>query len=43
MLALAEIAILALAMQGENFAVMCERLLKFYNEEEIPIKAIGFI
>ena len=43
MLAPEEIAILALAMQGETFAVMCEKLLEFYNEEETPIKAIGFL
>ncbi len=43
MLETEEIAILALAMQGENFAVMCEKLLEFYNEEETPIKAIGFL
>lgn len=43
MLATAEIAILALAMQGETFAVMCETLLDFYNEEETPMKAIGYV
>ena len=43
MLATEEIAILALAMKGENFAVMCEKLLDFYNEEETPMKAIGFL
>ncbi len=43
MLAPEEIAILALAMQGENFAVMCEKLLEFYNEQETPMKAIGFL
>lgn len=42
-LATAEVAILALAMQGENFAVMCEKLLDFYNEEETPMKAISFL
>jgi hypothetical protein len=43
MLATEEIAILALAMKGENFAVMCEKLLDFYSEDETPMKAIVFL
>ncbi|MBL1321249.1 MAG: putative DNA-binding domain-containing protein [Methylophaga sp.] len=43
MLAPEEIAILALAMQGETFAVMCEKLLDFFSEEETPMKAISFL
>lgn len=43
MLATAEIAVLELAMKGETFAVMCEKLLDFYNEEETPMKAIDFL
>jgi len=38
-----EIAILALAMEGENFAGICEKLLDFYTEEETPMKAISFL
>lgn len=42
-LAGAEIAILELAMKGETFAVMCEKLLGFFSEEETPMKAISFL
>ena len=38
-----EVLILSLALQGETFAVMCEKLLDFYSEEETPIKAIGLL
>ncbi|NOQ94520.1 MAG: hypothetical protein GQ547_07800 [Methylophaga sp.] len=43
MLATEEVAVLSLALQGKNFAVMCEKLLDFYSEEETPMKAIGFL
>jgi Putative DNA-binding domain len=39
----AEYAALELAIKGENFAVICERLLAFFSEEETPIKAVGFL
>jgi len=32
-----------LAMQGKNFAELCESLLEFYSEEETPLKAITFL
>ena len=39
----AEYAALELAMQGEDFSAMCERLLDFFSEEETPMKAVGFL
>jgi hypothetical protein len=39
----AEVAALDLALKGESFAVICEKLLDFFSEEETPIKAIGFL
>jgi len=39
----AEFAALELAMQGENFSVICERLLDFFSEEETPMKAVGYL
>jgi len=38
-----EIAALDLAMKGETFAVICEKLLAFFSEEETPLKAISFL
>ena len=32
-----------LAISGESFAVICESLLQFYDEEETPLKAIIFL
>jgi len=32
-----------LAMQGKNFAELCEALLEFYSEEQTPLKAITFL
>ncbi|PHS69311.1 MAG: hypothetical protein COB23_06755 [Methylophaga sp.] len=42
-LSTAEIAILSLAMKGETFAVICEKLLDFFSEEQTPMKAISFL
>jgi putative DNA-binding protein len=39
----AEYVALELAMQGENFSVICERLLDFFSEEETPMKAVGYL
>jgi hypothetical protein len=39
----AEAAVLGLALDGETFAVICEKLLVFFSEEETPMKAIGFL
>ena len=39
----AEYEALELAMQGEDFSAMCERLLDFFSEEETPMKAVGFL
>ncbi|MFW5450273.1 MAG: putative DNA-binding domain-containing protein [Methylophagaceae bacterium] len=38
-----EIAILDLAIKGESFAVICEKLLDYFNEEETPMKAISYL
>lgn len=43
MLAEAEVAALELVMKGETFAVICEKLLDFFSEDETPMKAIGFL
>ena len=42
-LATEETAILVLALKGESFAVMCEKLLDFYSEDETPMKAISLL
>jgi len=34
---------LKLAKTGENFSVICEKLLDFFSEEETPMKAVGFL
>ena len=34
---------LKLAKEGENFSVICEKLLDFFSEEETPMKAVGFL
>jgi putative DNA-binding protein len=39
----AEFAALELAMQGESFSAICERLLDFFSEEETPMKAVGYL
>jgi putative DNA-binding protein len=39
----AEIAALHLAMKGKTFAVICEKLLEFFSEEETPMKAISLL
>jgi len=39
----AEYAALNLAIAGEDFAAICERLLDFFSEEETPVKAVGFL
>lgn len=39
----AELSALELAMQGENFSTICERLLDFFSEEETPMKAVGYL
>lgn len=39
----AEIVILDLAIKGETFAVMCEKLLDFFSEQETPTRAISFL
>jgi len=39
----AESLLIDLAIKGESFPVMCERLLDFFSEEETPMKAIGFL
>jgi len=39
----AEFSALELAMQGENFSTICERLLDFFSEEETPMKAVGYL
>ena len=38
-----EITILELAMKGETFSVMCEKLLDFFSEQETPMKAISYL
>ncbi len=40
---LSEAQTMQLAMQGKNFAELCESLLEFYSEEETPLKAITFL
>jgi len=42
-ISLAEAQTMQLAMQGKNFAELCEALLDFYSEEETPLKAITFL
>jgi len=42
-LEVAEYAALELALQGENFSAICERLLDFFSEEETPMKAVGYL
>jgi hypothetical protein len=39
----AEHVALNLALQGENFAVICEALLDFFSEEETPMKAVSYL
>lgn len=43
LVSVAELAALHLAMKGDTFAAICEKLLEFFSEEETPIKAIGFL
>jgi len=38
-----EYVALNLAMQGEDFSAVCEKLLNFFSEEETPMKAVGFL
>jgi hypothetical protein len=38
-----EYAALNLAMKGEDFSAICEKLLSFFSEEETPMKAVGFL
>ncbi len=42
-LATEEAAVIELAMQGKTFADICEKLLDFFDEQQTPIKAIGFL
>jgi hypothetical protein len=39
----AEHVALNLALQGENFAVICEALLDFFSEEDTPMKAVSYL
>tara|TARA_R110002049_G_scaffold299206_1_gene489346 strand:- start:2086 stop:2865 length:780 start_codon:yes stop_codon:yes gene_type:complete len=38
-----ESVLIRLAINGESFSVMCESLLDYYSEEEIPMKAVGYL
>ncbi|PCJ31361.1 MAG: hypothetical protein COA90_06315 [Gammaproteobacteria bacterium] len=39
----AEVTALELAINGETFAVVCEKLLDFFSEQDTPLKAITFL
>ena len=39
----AELAVLTLAMAGGCFADQCEVLLEYFNEQETPLKAVGYL
>jgi len=39
----AELTALTIAMSASSFADMCEALLEHFSEEEVPLKAVGYL